>query len=208
MIDREAYINQFTSAQNELLLAIENYTQQHHPKAHMLSGHYQGRLLSMLSKMLCPTSILEVGTFTGFSSLCLAEGLPIDGSLHTIELREEDAATAQDFFNKSAYKKQITLHVGNAKEIINILPFNWDLAFIDADKTGYIEYYELILPKLNKGGIILADNVLFHNEVLQEPVTGKNALAVHAFNQHIANDNRTEQIMLGIRDGLSLIRKL
>ena len=173
----------------------------------MLSSHVQGRLLSFISQLAQPKYILEIGTFTGYSALCLAEGLQADGQLHTIELREEDAATSLKNFMLAEKQKQIFLHNGDAREIIPSLPYPWDLVFIDADKISYIEYYELVVPRLTNNGIIIADNVLFHGQVLDEPVKGKNALAIDAFNQHVAKDNRVVQVMLTVRDGLLLIKK-
>jgi caffeoyl-CoA O-methyltransferase len=203
----EEYAKQFSSPLDDVLRQLENDTLQNHEHAHMLSGHVQGKLLEMISNMLKPQYILEIGTFTGFSALCLAKGLQPGGQLHTIELREEDAATAQKYFNASNVNT-ITLHVGNAKTIIPAINQQWDLVFIDADKTAYIDYYELTLPLVKKGGFILADNVLFHGEVLQAELKGKNAKAVHAFNQHVANDNRVQQVLLTVRDGLLLVQKL
>ncbi len=204
----ENYVDRFSSDEDDLLKDVESYTAAHHPMAHMLSGKVQGELLSMFSYLLKPKRILEVGTFTGYSALCLAKGLAADGKLFTIELREEDAATAKGFFDKSAQQQQINLLIGNAKTIIPSLDEIWDLVFIDADKTGYIEYYELILPKLRSNGLIIADNILFHGDVLNEVISGKNAIAIHAFNEHLKNDNRVEQVLLTVRDGLSIIRKL
>ena len=154
-----------------------------------------------------PIHILEIGTFTGYSALCLAKGLDEAGKLHTIENRIEDAQTANGYFNQSKYAHQIKLHIGDAKEIIPSLPHIWDMVFIDANKTGYIEYYEMVLPKLAPGGIIIADNVLFHGEVLENTISGKNAIAIHAFNEHVKNDARTSQVLLTIRDGMLLIQK-
>jgi caffeoyl-CoA O-methyltransferase len=204
----ENYIQKFSTVQNASLQQILDDTNNNHPHAHMVSGTVQGKFLQMISKMINPMKILEIGTFTGFSALCLVEGLQINGELHTIELREEDAATAQENFNKSHHKDVLKLHVGDAKKIIPTLEDNWDIVFIDADKTGYIEYYELTLPQLNKNGFILADNVLFHGEVLNEIITGKNAKAIHDFNSHVAKDSRTEQVILSIRDGISIIKKV
>lgn len=203
----EQYAAQFSDEGDALLKEIIAYTEQNHPQAHMLSGQLQGALLTMISRLLQPRRILEVGTFTGFSALCLAKGLQAGGELHTIELREEDAAVAQGFFSRSAQSKQVKLHIGNAKDIIPALQETWDIAFIDADKTGYIDYYGLILPNIRPNGLIIADNVLFHGQVLGEEITGKNAKAIHAFNEHVKNDDRTEQVMLTVRDGLSFIRK-
>ena len=174
----------------------------------MLSGHVQGSFLTMLSDLLRPEKILEIGTFTGYSALCLAKGLIRGGTLHTIELREEDAAIARAYFEQSLYKSNIELHVGNAVKIIPTLHELWDIVFIDADKTGYIDYYELVLPSVKQNGIIIADNVLFHGQVLEHNVSGKNARAVQAFNEHIKNDRRVKQVLLTVRDGLMLIQKL
>jgi predicted O-methyltransferase YrrM len=154
-----------------------------------------------------PMHILEIGTFTGYSALCLAKGLDPSGVLHTIESRLEDAQTASNYFSQSKYANQIKLHIGDAKEIIPTLQGMFDLVFIDADKTGYIEYYEMMVPLLAKGGVIIADNVLFHGEVLEDTISGKNAVAIHAFNEHVKNDPRTTQVLLTIRDGMLLIQR-
>jgi caffeoyl-CoA O-methyltransferase len=204
----EKYTEHFTTVHDALLQQILKETYATHAQPHMLSGHVQGKLLQMVSCMMQPLKVLEIGTFTGFSALCLCAGLQKGGILHTIELREEDAIISQNNFNKSDYVQQIKLHVGNAKDIIPTLNEEWDLIFIDADKPGYIDYYELTLPTLKKGGFMLADNVLFHGQVLQENISGKNAIAMQVFNEHVKNDNRTEQVMLSIRDGISLIRKI
>lgn len=203
----EVYAQQFSTPQETLLQQVIDDTQAHHPHANMISSDVQGKLLEFISKMLKPSKILEVGTFTGFSALSLAKGLMPGGTLHTLELRTEDAATAQRYFDASPYGKQIRLHLGNALEIIPILAEEWDLVFIDADKVNYIEYYELTLQRLKPGGWIIADNVLFHGQVLEEEVKGKNAKAIHAFNEHVKNDNRVEQVMLTVRDGLTIIKK-
>jgi caffeoyl-CoA O-methyltransferase len=204
----EEYARNFSSKEDELLAEIAAYTNQFHPHAQMLSGDVQGKFLETISCLLQPQRILEIGTFTGYSALCLAKGLQPNGMLHTIELREEDAATARNYFSKSLENKKIVLHIGNAIDIIPILEEKWDIIFIDADKVSYIEYYELTLPNLKQNGLIIADNVLFHGEVLQDNIKGKNAKAIDAFNGHVANDKRVEQVMLTVRDGLLLIRKL
>lgn len=191
-----------------LLEELEEYTRTTHPKSHMLSGPLQGRLLAMVSRMVAPRRILEIGTFTGYSALCLAEGLQPDGVLHTIERREQDAATAQTWFDRSEWKDRIRLHRGEALDVMADLSETWDLVFIDADKVNYTAYYEAVLPALRPGGFILADNMFFHGEVLKEPVTGKNAVAIEDFLRHVSADPRTEQVMLTMRDGLLLIRKM
>lgn len=203
----EAYSTVYCSGLTPLINEVLEYTLANHPHAHMVSGKEQGLLLQFLSRMIRPKRILEIGTFTGFSGLCLAEGLAENGELHTLELREEDAATAQAYFNRSSHKDNIHLHIGNALEIIPQLNEKWDLVFIDADKPGYVNYYNLVLPNLQPNGWILADNVFFHGEVMKEPVTGKNGKAIAAFNEHVKNDESVEQMMLTVRDGLMLIRK-
>lgn len=203
----ELYVHTFTSGLGPLLDELEQATLSNHPKAHMISGKVQGQFLRFLSHCIRPKRVLELGTFTGYSALCLAAGLPKEGQLHTIELRETDADTAQTYFNRSEKAEQILLHCGNALDIIPDLKEEWDLVFIDADKVHYVDYYELILPRVKQGGIILADNVLFHGEVLEEPVKGKNAKALAAFNEMVAADDRVEQVLLTLRDGLMLIRK-
>ncbi|MEO6546881.1 MAG: O-methyltransferase [Ferruginibacter sp.] len=204
----EQYAADFSSPEDELLQSVAQYTIESHAHAHMLSGQVQGDFLAIISSLLSPQRILEVGTFTGYSALCLAKGLAANGELHTIELREDDAATARRYFNKSPHKEKIILHVGNAKEIIPRLQQTWDMAFIDADKPSYIDYYELILPTIKQNGLIVADNTLFHGQVLEENITGKNAIAIHSFNIHVKNDPRVEQVLLTLRDGLMIIRKL
>lgn len=204
----EKYAVKYSSPLDALLAENEEMTLLNHPHAQMHSGHVQGKVLETLSLMIRPLKILEIGTFTGFSALCLVKGLPPDGMLHTIELREEDAQTAASYFSRSAYRDKIKLHVGDARLVIKDLKDSWDLVFIDADKTSYIEYYELTLPLLNKGGWLIADNVLFHGQVLEDEVSGKNAKAIQAFNEHVAADDRVEQVMLTVRDGLLLIRKI
>lgn len=201
------YATAFSECTDELLKEIENFTVTQHPHSNMLSGPLQGKLLEMLSKVIKPLRILEVGTFVGYSALCLAKGLQPGGVLHTLELRDEDADRAQDYFTKSSHANQIILHRGNALEIIPTLDEEWDLVFIDADKTNYINYYELTLPQLKKGGVILADNVLFHGEVLTEKIKGKNAIAINAFNEHVAKDERVQQVIIPLRDGLMMIIK-
>jgi len=204
----EQYVDNNTSSEDELLQQVAAFTMSNHAQAHMLSGHVQGTFLTILSTLIQPGRILEIGTFTGYSALCLAKGLKSGGVLHTIELREDDAVVAKSFFKHSANQEKIILHVGNAMEIIPRLNEQWDIVFMDADKTGYIDYYELILPTVKKNGVIIADNVLFHGQVFADPVSGKNARAMNAFNNHVKNDERVEQVLLTVRDGLSIIRKL
>ena len=202
-----SYAEQFTTPDEPLLKEIAEHTFANHPQAHMLSGHLQGQFLGQLSRMIRPERILEIGTFVGYSALCLAKGLSEDGVLHTIELREADAQLAQSYFNRSAFKNQIRQHTGEALGVIEQLKESWDLVFIDADKINYIRYYEAVLPAVKKGGWIIADNVLFHGEVLETPLKGKNAKAIDSFNRHILADDRVEHVLLTVRDGLMVIRK-
>lgn len=201
------YALKYSTPMDDLLNEIHQYTVEHHPESHMISGPLQGNLLSMISKMIRPERVLEIGTFTGYSAICLAKGLKTNGILHTIECRSSEAKIAQDFFNKSTYRNNIILHEGDAKEIIETIKEPWDLIFIDADKTGYIDYYEQLINKVKQGCWLLFDNVLFHGEVLKENISGKNAKAIHAFNEHVSKDERVEKTMLTIRDGLTLVYK-
>ncbi len=201
------FADAYSTAEDALLAEVNDFTQKHHAEPHMLSGHVQGQLLKMISRMIQPERVLEIGTFTGYSALCLAAGLQPNGILHTIEFREPTAAIANDFFQKSAYRDHIQLHIGNALEIIPQLDENWDLVFIDADKPGYINYFELVLPRVKKNGFILADNIFFHGEALKENAKGKSAKAIKEFNQFINQRTDIEKVVLTIRDGLYLIRK-
>lgn len=191
-----------------LLKEVHDYTQQYHKEYIMLSGHLQGKVLEMISCMIRPARVLEIGTFTGYSALCLAKGLSEDGILHTIELRQTDADKARCFFDKSPYAGRIISHTGNASDIIPGLNETWDLVFIDADKPSYIEYFNLVLPRLRPKGFILADNIFFHGQVLEEAVKGKSARGIQAFNDFINKRTDIEKVILTIRDGLYLIRKL
>ncbi len=202
------FSSQYTTPESSLLKEVNTYTQQHHKEPHMLSGHVQGQLLKMISYMMRAKRVLEIGTFTGYSALCIAEGLLDDGVLHTIECRENTAAIAQNFFNKSAHTHKIKLHIGNAADIIPQLNETWDWVFIDVDKSGYIQYFELVLPSVKKNGFILADNIFFHGEALEENAKGKSAKAIQAFNHFIKERTDIEKTVLTVRDGLYLIRKI
>ena len=201
------YIENYSQATPSYLRVIYDATIASHSHAHLQSNWHQGGFLSFISKLVNPKHILEIGSFTGFSSLCLAEGLTENGELHTIELREEDALKAKSYFTQSPHASKIQMHIGDAIKIIPTLPFEWDLVFIDANKTGYIDYYDLVLPSIKKNGLIIVDNTLFHGEVLEERISGKSAKAIQAFNEHVLRDESTEQTILTIRDGLTFIRK-
>lgn len=204
----EAYATIYSSQEDELLKRIADYTFKNHSEPHMLSGHLQGQVLQMISHMLRPKRVLEIGTFTGYSALCLAKGLAEDGVLHTIELREADSRTAKEFFDQSQWADRIILHTGSALNILPGLQETWDLVFIDADKPAYIEYFNLVLPNLRKNGFILADNIFFHGQVLEDEVKGKSAKGIQSFNEMIRQRDDIDKVILTIRDGLFLIRKL
>ena len=204
----QQYAEAFTSAEDQLLKEIADYTHATHAKAHMLSGHLQGKFLEMISCMIRPKYILEIGTLTGYSALCLAKGIQPEGELHTIELREDDAKVAQGYIKRSTFAQQIKIHIGDALPIIDELDYPWDLVFIDADKVSYTTYFNRVLPKVRKGGFILADNVLFHGEVLMPEIKGKNPKAIQAFNEYIKQSAEVEKVLLPLRDGVYLIRKL
>jgi predicted O-methyltransferase YrrM len=204
----EQYAEAFTTPEDDLLREINLFTAKNHSEYQMLSGHLQGKLLEMISQMIRPRRILEIGTFTGYSALCLAKGLAAEGQLHTIELREKDGATAQGFFDRSSFRDQIILHTGNALDIVPGLRETWDLVFIDADKPSYTEYFKLVLPNLRKNGFILADNIFFHGQVLTDEVKGKNPQAIKRFNEFIRERDDIDKVVLTLRDGLYLLRKL
>ncbi|MEJ8842537.1 O-methyltransferase [Lacibacter sp. H375] len=203
----ELYAAQFSSAEDTLLKLISAETEKSHAQPHMMSGHLQGQFLEIISKLVQPKRILEIGTMIGYSTICLAKGLAAGGVLHTIEMREQDAALAKNNFIRAGLNDRIQLHVGNALDIIPQLQEEWDLVFIDADKPGYEKYYQLLKPRLRSGALILADNVLFHGDVLDEEIKGKNGKAIHAFNEMVSADDEVEKVMLTLRDGLFLIRK-
>jgi len=197
------YAEQFTSAEPALLAELNRETWSKVIMPRMLSGHIQGRMLSSISKMARPRRILEIGTYTGYSALCFAEGLAEDGMLHTIDINEELEAMIRKYFEKSEYSQKLVLHIGNAVEIIGDLNEKWDLVFIDADKENYSTYFDLVIDKMTKGGLIIADNVLWSGKVLDsEEKMDKETRALHEFNRKIQNDRRVENVLFPIRDGL------
>ena len=205
----ENYIEQHSEKEPALLAALNKETYQKILLPRMLSGHFQGRVLSMLSKLIRPLHILEIGTYTGYSALCLCEGMQENGTLHTIDIKEELVDFQRKHFEKSPWGKQIEQHLGEAIDIIPTLNLKFDLVFIDADKENYLNYFELILPKMNKGGIILSDNVLWSGKVLetldQKDISTKILLEYNAL---LATDARVETVLLPIRDGLTVSRVL
>ncbi len=201
------YAVSHTENEPELLQQLSKETWQKVLVPRMLSGHYQGRLLSMLSKLTQPTSILEIGTYTGYSALCLAEGLHKEGVLHTIDTNEELVDFQKKYFDKSPYKNQIKQHLGNALDIIPKFNEKFDLVFIDADKTNYSNYFHLIIDKMNVGGIILSDNVLWSGKVTTKPdPKDADTIALIAYNKLLKEDPRIETVLLPIRDGLTISR--
>lgn len=205
----EDYIEHHSQNEPELLAALNKETYQKILLPRMLSGHFQGRVLSMLSKLIRPINILEIGTYTGYSALCLCEGMQENGTLHTIDIKEELVDFQRKYFDKSPWGKQIMQHLGEAVAIIPTLDIKFDLVFIDADKENYLNYFELIVPKMNKGGIILSDNVLWSGKVL-EPLQPNDISTkiLMEYNQLLKNDSRVETVLLPIRDGLTVSRVL
>jgi predicted O-methyltransferase YrrM len=191
----------------QILDDIERATHLRTLAPRMLSGQLQGTFLSLISKIKAPQNILEIGTFTGYSAICLAEGLTPTGRLYTIEFDDENAEIASEFINHSQYAKKITLLTGDAKSIIPNLNIEFDLVFIDADKEAYIQYYDLIIDKCRSEALILADNVLWSGKVIDEQMDKKTKL-IDAFNKKIKDDARVENVILPIRDGINLIRKI
>jgi caffeoyl-CoA O-methyltransferase len=204
------YVCGHTSKESELLYELNRQTHLKIMQPRMLSGHFQGRLLSMLSKMIRPNTILEIGTYTGYSALCLAEGLSESGKLITIDNNKELESFARSFFEKSDFSSKIDYRIANAMEEIPTLTEKFDLVFIDADKNNYLNYYDLVFEKVNVGGYIFADNVLWSGKVLEEniPSRDKDTLIIKEYNQRILNDDRVENILLPIRDGIMIARKL
>ena len=204
----EAYVEEHSQAEPELLQELNKETWENIHSPRMLSGHYQGRLLSMLSKLLQPKTILEIGTYTGYSAICMAEGLQSGGKLHTIDIDERLYDLQRSYFDRSEYGERIVQHVGDAKEIIPSIDATFDLVFIDADKRGYKKYVELVLPKMKSGGVILSDNVLWKGKVLEDDPekTDNRTKSLQEFNVFMNTHPQLETIVLPIRDGLTLSR--
>lgn len=205
----EDYIEKHSQAEPPLLAQLNKETYQKVLLPRMLSGHFQGRVLSMLSKLIRPKTILEIGTYTGYATLCLCEGMQKDGQLHTIDIKEELVDFQRKYFDLSEWGAQIVQHLGEGTAIIPTLDLTFDLVFIDADKENYLNYYELIVPKMNRGGIILSDNVLWSGKVLEplEPNDLSTKILIE-YNELLRNDPRVETVLLPIRDGLTVSRVL
>ncbi|MXV49856.1 methyltransferase domain-containing protein [Pedobacter sp. HMF7647] len=201
----QVYLDKHCEEEPALLKHINRETHLKVPMPRMLSGHYQGRVLSMLSKMLAPERILEIGTFTGYATICLAEGLGQNGQLITIDINEELEDRVKEYFSDAGFSDKINYIIGNAVDIIPTLGGTFDLIFIDADKKNNKTYYDLVIDMLRPGGIIIVDNVLWSGKVIAE--SDKDTQVINTFNDYIINDPRVEKVMLPVRDGLFLIRK-
>lgn len=202
------YCENNTTPESEILSKLNRETHLKVVSPRMLSGHLQGRFLSFISKLQQPKLIVEIGTYTGYSALCLAEGLAKDGKLISIDLNEETSSFAKSFISKTEYANQIELVLADAKEFVTTINETIDLVFIDADKKNYLNYYHLIIDKIKSGGLIIADNVLWSGKItMPEKEMDRETLALHQFNQFVQQDNRVENILLPIRDGLMMVRK-
>lgn len=205
----EKYIELHTQEESEVLQQLNRETYQKILMPRMLSGHLQGRVLSMLSKMIKPKNILEIGTYTGYSGICLAEGLLDSGKLYTIDINEELEMMVRKYFEEAKITEKVDYTIGNALEIIPSLEVEFDLVFIDADKENYSNYFDLVIDKVSKGGYLVADNVLWSGKVVQElKKNDKETRALLAFNSKIQEDERVENVLFPIRDGLMIMRKL
>ncbi|RYU92999.1 O-methyltransferase [Emticicia agri] len=205
--DIDQYCVEHTTPENDLLSKLNRETHAKVLQSRMLSGHLQGRFLSLLSHMIQPKLILEIGTYTGYSALCLAEGLTENGKIITIDVNEELEDFVRDFFSQSALNDKIDFRIGNAMQLIPIIADSFDMVFIDADKLNYSHYYDLVIDKVRSGGIIIADNVLWSGKVSNASAKDKDTIAIRDFNKKIQDDTRVENILLPIRDGLMVVRK-
>jgi len=203
----EEYSMQHTTKESELLNKIDRETHLEVLRPRMLSGHFQGRILSMLSKMISPYRILEIGTYTGYSAICLAEGLTEDGKLYTIDINEELEDRVRQYFLESKYNQQIDLIIGDALNLIPRLNESWDIVFIDADKKNYTKYFNMVVASVKSGGYIIADNVLWSGKVVEKDHLDEDTLALRVFNDTLSKDPRFEVVLLPVRDGLLIARK-
>ncbi len=202
-----AYCQKHSTPENSVLRELSRETQMKVLQPRMLSGQLQGQLLKMFSEMIKPQNILEIGTYTGYSAICLAHGLKEGGKLHTIEVNPELEVYIKKYIDKAGLNGKISLHIGHATEIIPMLNLVFDLIFIDADKENYLNYFELVFPKLRKGGFVIADNVLWSGKVLKPDPKDKDALAIDRFNSYIQKRTDIDKLMLPFRDGLMVIKK-
>lgn len=205
--EMDRYLEDHASEEPAILKKLRKETYQKTTQPHMISGYLQGRLLSILSHIISPKNILEIGTFTGYAALSLAEGLPKDGKIYTIDKNEDLAYIPKKYFSESAYKDQIEFIIGDAKEVIKKLDKTWDLIFIDADKESYLDYLKLIKPNLRSGSVILIDNVLWYGKVLEEHPKDQQTAQIKLMNKIVSEDPDFENLILPLRDGLHLIRR-
>jgi len=204
----EEYITKYSDTEDPILQELSRETNLKILRPRMISGNIQGKFLELITKMLKPEKILEIGTYTGYSAICFAKGLSNTGKLHTIEINDELEDFILKYFEKANVQNKIELHIGSALDIIPQLENNFDLVFIDADKRQYIDYYKLIINKVKSGGFIIADNVLWNGKVIEiDKQDDAYTKGIMEFNSYIKNDNRVENVILPIRDGLTLIRK-
>lgn len=206
--DLQKYVEDHSEVESDLLHQINRETHLHVLKPRMLSGHLQGRVLSMLSHMIGPARVLEIGTYTGYATLCLAEGLAGSGKIITIDNNEELSIRTKSYFEQSRYKEQIEMVVGNAVKIIPALKESWDLVFIDADKENYSNYFDLVIDQVNTGGYVIADNVLWSGKVSENEIKDKATESIRRFNEKVHADSRVQNVLFPIRDGLMILRKL
>lgn len=204
----DQYVCEHSSQEGELLKKINRETHLEVLQPRMLSGHFQGRVLSMFSKMIKPNRILEIGTYTGYSALCLAEGLTAEGKLVTIDVNEELENRVRGYFNSSDFSNKITYLVGDAIQLIPTINEKWDIVFIDADKLNYLNYYQLVFDSVKVGGYIIADNVLWSGKVIDPKKQDRETNLLREYNQFVHNDPRVEEVLFPIRDGLMVARKI
>ncbi|HLT87678.1 MAG TPA: class I SAM-dependent methyltransferase [Sphingobacterium sp.] len=200
------YLEKTCDTESELLKRINRETYLRETMPHMLSGHFQGRVLAMLAKLVNPKRVLEIGTFTGYATLCLAEGLDEEGTLHTIDINEELEERVQGYFDASPFGPQIKYHIGDAAEIIPTIEGSFDLVFIDADKKRNLYYFETLIDRVSSGGLLLIDNVLWKGKVLTDNPDNQTKKVIE-LNETLAKDSRVEKLILPIRDGLFVLRK-
>lgn len=202
------YIRAHSDEEGQLLAALNRDAHVNLLQPRMLSGHLQGRVLKMFCRMTRPARVLEIGTYTGYATLCLAEGLPPGGHVDTIEINDEMEDFIRKYLDQSPFRDRVTLHIGDARAVIPTLEGEFDLVFIDADKRHYSAYYDLVFPRVRPGGLILADNTLWDGHVVESPTpTDRQTLGIMAFNDMIKRDDRVEKVILPLRDGLTLIWK-
>lgn len=203
----EKYVEAHTEKESPLLQKLNRFTNANVLNPRMLAGHFQGRLIAMLSKMIQPEYILEIGTYTGYSAICWTEGLADHGKVITLDVNEELKEIIESYISESGNEKRIELMIGNAMELVPKLNYRWDIVFLDADKENYINYFEMVIDRVRPGGFIIADNVLWSGKVLDPEADDPDTLGLIAYNKLIQNDSRVENILLPVRDGLMIARK-